>query len=208
MHRRVATREADQNESGNGFPEALGAMTARGPGAIFESARAPAAMLFHKTPVPEETQGRSFAASEASDLPPPVPCDRKPADEGTPGGFLRGEGASRPAPARPREDAAHRECGREVGCLLLAQHDQSAGGERRAMPRNWASSALGSTPSAAITAMTMESERISLRVGSRVHQLVGIAFRRTKAGEIISFPSCYSVAYSAAIRNGTASQPG
>jgi hypothetical protein len=53
MRRRVATREADQNESGNGFPEALGATTERGPGAIFESARVPAAMLFHKTPVPK-----------------------------------------------------------------------------------------------------------------------------------------------------------
>jgi hypothetical protein len=77
---------------------------------------------------------RSVAASEASDLPPPAPCDRKPADKSTPGGFLRGGGGKPPGAGAAREDAAHR---KDVGRnRFIAPLGEADGSRRLATP--WA----------------------------------------------------------------------
>jgi hypothetical protein len=60
-----------------------------------------------------------------------------------------------------------------------------------AMLRSCASSAIGSTPSAFITASTMESESISASVGSRKRQLIGFPKCRAIAKEIILLVSFF-----------------
>jgi hypothetical protein len=67
-----------------------------------------------------------------------------------------------------------------------------------AIPRSCVSSTTGSTPSAFIIAITIESDSISVMVGSRKLQLMGLPHRRAIASEIILLTSCYS----AAIPNG------